>query len=214
MGGQQHHFRVVVIEQGDLLAQRDGEQRGADGHAHAYANAGPGRDLRIQRGALTEAITDANGHRGSKRQRQNEHQRAEVKGDLVPGYIHNPQRGDEQGDHREQRHLEKERQRDRQAQLHQTFDHLHVRLAETRFVTDITHGAGALHIGEHAEEHHPVNCRCGNAAADAAQFRHAEMTVNKDVVHRNIDQQADKAHHHARFGLRQSFALITHHLEE
>ncbi|VFS92062.1 Uncharacterised protein [Kluyvera cryocrescens] len=39
------------------------------------------------------------------------------------------------------------------------------------------------------------------------------MTVDKDVVHRNIDQQADKAHHHARLGFSQPFALVTRDLE-
>ena len=71
-----------------------------------------------------------------------------------------------------------------------------------------------FHKGKHTEEHHPVDRRGCHAAADAAQLWHPEMTVNKDIVHRNIHQQADKAHHHPGLGFRQAFALVTRHLEE
>ncbi|MNE73257.1 hypothetical protein D3C80_1692570 [compost metagenome] len=40
------------------------------------------------------------------------------------------------------------------------------------------------------------------------------MTINEDVVDRNVDQQADKAHHHARFCFGQAFALISRDLKE
>ena len=40
------------------------------------------------------------------------------------------------------------------------------------------------------------------------------MTVNKDIVHRNVDQQADKAHHHPGLGFRQALTLVTRHLEK
>ncbi|MNS88329.1 hypothetical protein D3C72_1222980 [compost metagenome] len=40
------------------------------------------------------------------------------------------------------------------------------------------------------------------------------MTVDKDIVHRDVYQQPDKANYHAGFGFRQSFTLVTRHLEE
>jgi hypothetical protein len=40
------------------------------------------------------------------------------------------------------------------------------------------------------------------------------VTVDKNVVHRNVDQQADKAHDHSRLGFRQAFTLVTGDLEE
>ncbi|MNB87199.1 hypothetical protein D3C75_341740 [compost metagenome] len=132
----------------------------------------------------------------------------------MPGYVDDAQRGHQQGDHGEQGDFKEQRQRNRQAQLYQALNHRHIRLAESGLIANIAHRPGALHVGEHAEEHHPVHCSRRHAAANAAQLRHAKVTVNKDVVHRNIDQQPDKAHHHTRFGFRQTFALITCYLEE
>ncbi len=40
------------------------------------------------------------------------------------------------------------------------------------------------------------------------------MAVNKDIVNRDIDQQPNKAHHHAGFGFRQTFTLVTRYLEK
>ncbi len=51
-------------------------------------------------------------------------------------------------------------------------------------------------------------------AADAAEFRHAELAVDEDVVDRDIHQQAEEADHHAGLGFRQPLALVAHHLEE
>ena len=71
-----------------------------------------------------------------------------------------------------------------------------------------------FNVGEHTAEHHPVHRSRCHAAAHAAEFRHAKMTVNVDIVHGNVHQQADKAHHHARLGFCQPFTLVTCHLEE
>src|SRR3546814_9505639 len=43
---------------------------------------------------------------------------------------------------------------------------------------------------------------------------YAEVTIDKDIVHRDVDQQAKKTHHHAGFGLRQTFTLVTRDLKE
>ena len=40
------------------------------------------------------------------------------------------------------------------------------------------------------------------------------MTINKDIVHRDVHQQADKAHYHTRLGFCQTFTLVTGNLEE
>ncbi|MOA00955.1 hypothetical protein D3C78_1203360 [compost metagenome] len=40
------------------------------------------------------------------------------------------------------------------------------------------------------------------------------MTINEDVVDRDVDQQPDKAHDHTGFGFGQTFALISRDLEE
>ena len=128
--------------------------------------------------------------------------------------VDNPQWRNQQRNDRKQSDFEKQRQRNRQSQLHQAFKHVQVRSAEAFIATDIAHRTGATYPGDHAEEHHPVNGCRRHAAADAAQLRHAKVAVDKDIVNGNIDQQADKSHHHPRFGFRQAFALVTSDLEE
>ncbi len=90
MRGQGHYLRVVVIEQGNLLTQQHGKERGTDCHADADAEAGAGCRLRVQRRALPQTEAHANRHRSSQGHRQDEHQRAEVQGDLVSCDINNP----------------------------------------------------------------------------------------------------------------------------
>jgi hypothetical protein len=48
----------------------------------------------------------------------------------MPGDVNDPQRGDQQRDDGKQRHFEKQRQRNRQAQLYQTLDDGEIRFAE------------------------------------------------------------------------------------
>ncbi|CFW71417.1 Uncharacterised protein [Salmonella enterica subsp. enterica serovar Bovismorbificans] len=40
------------------------------------------------------------------------------------------------------------------------------------------------------------------------------MAIDKNIVHRNIHQQAQKSHHHTRFGFGQTFALVSRYLKE
>ena len=40
------------------------------------------------------------------------------------------------------------------------------------------------------------------------------MPINENIVNRNVHQQAEKSHHHRRFGFGQTFTLVTGYLEE
>ncbi len=68
---------------------------------------------------LAKAEADANGDRRRQRQRQNEHQRAEIKRDLVTGDVNDPERGDQQRDDGKQSDFKEQRQSNGQPQLHQ-----------------------------------------------------------------------------------------------
>ena len=114
MRGQRDDFRIVVVEQGNLLAQRHGKKRRANGHADADAQSGARGGLRIERRALPQAEAHANRHCCGQRHRQDKHQGAEVERNLMPGDVHNAQRGDQQGDHGKQGHLKEQRKGNRQ----------------------------------------------------------------------------------------------------
>ncbi len=126
-----------------------------------------------------------------------------------------PQRRNQQRHHGEQRDFKEQRQRHRHADADQALQRRPVRAAEiARLAFDVALRRCALHVPAHHQEHKPVDAAGGDAAADAAQLRHTELAVDKDVVDRDIHQQAEEADHHAGLGFGQPFALVAHHLEE
>ncbi len=132
----------------------------------------------------------------------------------MPGDVNDPQRRNQQRHDGEERHFEKQRERNRQAQLYQTLNDGEIRFAEALCVMNIAHRTRAAHPEEHAEKHNPVNRCRRHAAADTAELRHTKVAVDKNVVHRNVDQQTDKSHYHTRLGFRQSFTLVASDLKE
>ena len=103
---------------------------------------------------------------------------------------------------------------DAQTELNQSFHNRRIGLRGAFFVTNIAHRAGAFNVRNHGKEHDPIHRRSSHATTNSTELRHTEMTINKDIVNRNVHQQADKAHHHTRLGFCQTFTLVTGNLEE
>ncbi|MNS61723.1 hypothetical protein D3C72_947560 [compost metagenome] len=121
----------------------------------------------------------------------------------MPGHRNDAQWRDQQSDDGEQRDFEEQRQRDWQTDAEQAFYCRPVGPRAAAFVwQNIALRRGALRVPTHRQEHKPVNAAGRHAATYATQFRHAEFTVDKDVVDRDIHQQAEEANHHARLGFR------------
>ena len=126
-----------------------------------------------------------------------------------------PQWRHQQRHHGEQSDFEEQRQRYRHADADQALQRRPVWAAEIAGLAfDVALRRRALHVAAHHQEHDPVDAAGGDAAADAAQLRHAEFAVDEDVVDRDIHQQAEEADHHAGLGFGQPLALVAHHLEE
>ena len=73
---------------------------------------------------------------------------------------------------------------------------------------------GELHIEDHRQQHGPQHDGRGHATTHPAQFRHAEVAVNEDVVGGNIDRQPDKADHHGGHGVGEPLTEVAQHLEQ
>ncbi|MNH19150.1 hypothetical protein D3C79_788760 [compost metagenome] len=73
---------------------------------------------------------------------------------------------------------------------------------------------GELHVGDHRQQHGPEHDGGGHAAADPAEFRHAEVAVNEDVVGGDVDRQPDKPDHHGGHGMGEPLAEVAQHLEQ
>ena len=67
---------------------------------------------------------------------------------------------------------------------------------------------------EDGEEHAPVADGGGDTTAYASHFRHAHMSVDKDIVAGNIDQKADNANDHGRSCPAKALEKGTHCNEE
>ena len=71
----------------------------------------------------------------------------------------------------------------------------------------------ALHIDDHRQQHGPEHDGSGYAAADAAEFRHAEVAVNEDVVGGDVDREPHEPDHHGRHGVGEPLTEVAQHLE-
>lgn len=67
---------------------------------------------------------------------------------------------------------------------------------------------------EDGEEHAPVADGGGDTTAYTSHFRHAHMSVDKDIVAGNIDQKADNANDHGRSCPAKALEKGTHCNEE
>ncbi len=186
---QYHYFRVVIVEQGNLLAAM---VKSAVQTAIQTPTPSPVRAAvcasRAELCPKPQTKADADGDRGRQRHRQDEHQRAEVQRNLRPAIVPMPSGETSRATTANRVTSKNSASAMGSPSCTQTHHNVPVRRAERTLIANITQERACLTKVSMRKEHHPVYRRCCHAAAYAAKLRHAKMAVNKDIVHRNVDQ--------------------------
>ncbi len=163
---------------------------------------------------FADAVTDPDGDAHPDGERQHEHQAGEVERYLVARHRLRAKGGQHQGHHGKQGHLAEDGHGDGETQPEQAPDPAAIGARELGEQVDLLEVAGELHIDDHRQQHGPQHDGGGHAAADPAQFRHAEQAVDEDGVGRDVDRQPHEADHHGRHGVGEPLTEVAQHLEQ